>query len=66
MIKTKSGNVFPKDVTDWQLWDLKVSKELRDLYNNGYKVCIFTNQKGIQVYLFFLRFLQTKYLGKKN
>lgn len=45
IIKPKSGNKFPKDSDDWVLLD-SVSKKINELYNNGYKIVIFTNQAG--------------------
>lgn len=50
LVSTKSGNVFPKDSTDWKLWNKqKVVAKLRELYADGYKIVIFTNQRGILV-----------------
>lgn len=49
LISTKSGNVFPKDVSDWKLWSAKVSPKLQQLHADGYKIVIFTNQRGIEV-----------------
>lgn len=49
LIKTVSGNVHPKSITDWTLnfhHDLIVSK-MQKLENEGYKIVIFSNQKGI-------------------
>ncbi|CAD5226130.1 unnamed protein product [Bursaphelenchus xylophilus] len=48
LIKTKSGNVFPKNPEDWQLWDHSVSKKIRQAHQDGFKICIFTNQKGLE------------------
>ncbi len=48
IIKTKSGNIFPKDKNDWELWDQSVKKKLFELSkipNN--LIIIFSNQKGI-------------------
>lgn len=59
LIKTKSGNVFPKDINDWEIWNSSVLKELGNFYDNGFKICIFTNQKGIQV-----RFIKKSFLFK--
>lgn len=47
LIKTKSGAVFPKDCSDWQLLFPTVPDTLKQLHTNGYKVIIFTNQAGI-------------------
>jgi bifunctional polynucleotide phosphatase/kinase len=49
LIKTKSGAVFPKDAHDWQLWSPKIVPTLQKLYEDGYKIVIFTNQRGIEV-----------------
>ncbi|KAJ5961007.1 Polynucleotide kinase 3 phosphatase [Penicillium vulpinum] len=47
LIKTKSGNVFPKSATDWQWWNAKVPTRLRELNAEGFQVVIFSNQKNI-------------------
>lgn len=47
LIKTKSGLVFPKDCNDWQLLFPEVPKKLKQLYKDGYKVVIFTNQGAL-------------------
>lgn len=47
LINTKSGAKFAKNAGDWVYWDEKVPAKLRELYNDGYKIVIFTNQKGI-------------------
>ncbi|KAL2715400.1 uncharacterized protein V1478_015098 [Vespula squamosa] len=47
LIKTKSGLVFPKDCDDWQLLFSEVPKKLKQLYEDGYKVVIFTNQAAL-------------------
>ncbi|KAJ5367368.1 Polynucleotide kinase 3 phosphatase [Penicillium brevicompactum] len=49
LIKTKSGNVFPKSATDWQWWNAKVPGRLRELNSEGYQVVIFSNQKKISI-----------------
>lgn len=43
LIKPKSGNKFPKNTEDWVLLD-SVKKKLNELYDEGYKIVIFTNQ----------------------
>lgn len=49
IIKTKSGNVFPKTTDDWQLNFAgdKIKQKLKRLHESGYKICFFTNQGGI-------------------
>lgn len=47
LIKTVSGNVFPKNIDDWQLNYQSIPKKLKSLYDNGFKIVIFTNQGGI-------------------
>lgn len=44
LIKTQSGQVFPKDHNDWQLIYPEVPGKLKKLYKEGYKIVIFTNQ----------------------
>uniref|UniRef100_A0A915CSB2 Bifunctional polynucleotide phosphatase/kinase n=1 Tax=Ditylenchus dipsaci TaxID=166011 RepID=A0A915CSB2_9BILA len=49
LIRTISGKVFAKNRDDWQLWDKShVLQRLRQAHSEGFKLCIFTNQKGIQ------------------
>lgn len=48
LIKTVSGNVFPKNVDDWMLNYEKIPKKLRTLHENGFKIVVFTNQGGIE------------------
>ena len=47
LVEPKSGAKFPKDADDWKYWHESVPKKLKQLYEEGYKVVIFTNQKGI-------------------
>lgn len=47
LIKTVSGNVFAKNIDDWQLNYEKIPKKLKSLYDNGFKIVVFTNQGGI-------------------
>ncbi|XP_035894043.1 uncharacterized protein F21D5.5 [Anopheles stephensi] len=47
LIKTKSGNVFPKSIDDWQIAFPEVPGKLKTLHRNGFKLVIFTNQAGI-------------------
>lgn len=47
LIKTISGNKFPKDKHDYQYAFDNVKFNLNELIKNGYKIVIFSNQKGI-------------------
>lgn len=47
IIKTKSGNVFPKTSDDWMLNYPEIPKKLKSLWGEGFKICLFTNQGGI-------------------
>ena len=58
LIKTKSGNTFPRDRNDWKIWHSTVTQTLRTLHDEGfvalnnrapiignrYSIIIFTNQ----------------------
>ncbi|CEP17777.1 hypothetical protein [Parasitella parasitica] len=47
LISTKSGRVFAKDENDWRWWDPNVPKRIDELYNEGYRIVIFSNQNGL-------------------
>ena len=47
LIKTISGNKFPKNKDDYKYAFENVSIELSKLIETGFKIVIFTNQKGI-------------------
>lgn len=47
IIETKSGNVFAKDIHDWKIMP-NVKEKLLKLYEDNYKIVIFTNQSGIK------------------
>ncbi|XP_077285142.1 polynucleotide kinase 3'-phosphatase [Arctopsyche grandis] len=47
LVKTKSGNVFPKDIDDWQLCFPEVPDKLKHYFGQGYKIVVFTNQASI-------------------
>lgn len=48
LIKTMSGNVFPKSIDDWQINLSEVPGKLKKLYENGFKIVVFTNQAGVE------------------
>jgi len=47
IIVTQSGKVFPIDDKDWKIYCPEVTKTIRKLSDDGYKIVIFTNQGGI-------------------
>lgn len=48
IIKTKSGNIFPKNKNDWKLWDQSVKNKFIELSKKPSNIIvIFSNQKGI-------------------
>ncbi len=47
LIVTKSGKTFPKDRDDWKIKYSVIKQKLKDLENDGYTLCLFTNQMGI-------------------
>ncbi|KAI2293554.1 DNA kinase/phosphatase Pnk1, partial [Ophidiomyces ophidiicola] len=47
LIKTKSGNTFPRDANDWVWWDAQVPRKLKELHSDGYQVVILSNQKKV-------------------
>jgi bifunctional polynucleotide phosphatase/kinase len=49
LIRTKSGNKFPLDGNDYEYAFDNVKEKIDELINNGYKIVIFTNQKGISM-----------------
>lgn len=48
LIVTRSGNRHAKTETDWKWWDQCAPAKLRQLYEEGYQVTIFTNQAGLK------------------
>lgn len=48
LIKTMSGNVFPKTIDDWQLNFSSIPTKLKKLHANGFKIVVYTNQAGIE------------------
>ncbi|KAH7700590.1 Polynucleotide kinase 3 phosphatase, partial [Aphelenchoides avenae] len=49
IVRTKSGGIFAENADDWKWYSSAVPDTIRELYSAGFKVCIFTNQKGIQL-----------------
>lgn len=47
IIRTKSGNVFPKSADDWQIAFDAVPAMLQRHWRNGHKIVFFTNQAGL-------------------
>ncbi|KAI6654898.1 Sodium-independent sulfate anion transporter-like [Oopsacas minuta] len=48
LITTKSGNVFPKNISDWKPLYTGVKNKLQSLHHNdGYDIVVFSNQMGI-------------------
>jgi bifunctional polynucleotide phosphatase/kinase len=48
IIKTKSGNVFPKNKNDWELLNDQIKSKLVELSKNPeFIIVIFSNQKGV-------------------
>lgn len=47
MITTSSGKQHASSATDWKWWDNQVPGRLRELYDEGYRVVILSNQAGL-------------------
>jgi bifunctional polynucleotide phosphatase/kinase len=47
LIRPKSKAKFPKSRADWQWCGEYIPKKLKSLYEDGFKIVIFTNQAGI-------------------
>ncbi|KAM3726920.1 Uncharacterized protein ACO02O_03627 [Dirofilaria immitis] len=48
VVVTKSGKTFPEDEYDWKFFCDSVPQVLAEIAGRGFKVVIFTNQRGIQ------------------
>lgn len=48
LIKTVSGLVFPRNIDDWTLNYSNVSAKLKAMHEKGFKICVFTNQGGVE------------------
>ncbi|KAM0792924.1 hypothetical protein ACM66B_002683 [Microbotryomycetes sp. NB124-2] len=44
LIRTKTGNTFPRNEYDWQLWSDRVKPKLQHLHDEGYSIAIISNQ----------------------
>ena len=49
LIVPKSNSRFPRHRSDWRWLHPEVPLKLRQLYQSGYKLAIFTNQRGISL-----------------
>jgi bifunctional polynucleotide phosphatase/kinase len=47
LVKTKSGNRFPKDKDDWVFYNDNIKKKLQEYDQFKYDIVIFTNQKPL-------------------
>ncbi|CAO3590169.1 unnamed protein product [Absidia cylindrospora] len=47
LIVTKSGRTFAKNSSDWKWWHKGIPGRLAELYTEGYKIVIFSNQNGL-------------------
>ncbi|KAI2622623.1 DNA kinase/phosphatase Pnk1 [Xylaria nigripes] len=50
LITTASGKKFGNDANDWKWWDVSVPTRLRELYADGYRVVIISNQAGLTLH----------------
>ncbi|KAF4122020.1 bifunctional polynucleotide phosphatase/kinase [Geosmithia morbida] len=51
LITTSSGKRHASSGTDWKWWDGRVPARLRELYDQGYRVVILSNQAGLTLHL---------------
>lgn len=49
LIKPKGRHQHPKNRGDWELCYKEVPNRLKEIYDKGYKIVLFTNQKGISL-----------------
>ncbi|KKY29994.1 putative bifunctional polynucleotide phosphatase kinase [Diaporthe ampelina] len=50
LIISASGKRFSNDPLDWKWWDSTVPAKLRTVYQDGYRVVIFSNQNGFSLH----------------
>ncbi|XP_071953496.1 uncharacterized protein F21D5.5-like [Antedon mediterranea] len=48
LIRPKSGRKWPTGPKDWQFMNDEIKPKLQNIHHDGYKVVIFTNQRGIE------------------
>jgi bifunctional polynucleotide phosphatase/kinase len=48
IVRVKSGAKFATNAEDWIFWHECVPKKMLELFNEGFKIVIFTNQLGIE------------------
>ncbi|KAM0352335.1 hypothetical protein ACHAPU_002000 [Fusarium lateritium] len=60
LISTSSGKKHASSGTDWKWWHNSVPDKLRELYQDGYRVVILSNQAGLTLHF------DAKYKGPKG
>ncbi|KAF5663742.1 bifunctional polynucleotide phosphatase kinase [Fusarium heterosporum] len=60
LISTSSGKKHASSGTDWKWWHSSVPDKLRELYQDGYRVVILSNQAGLTLHF------DAKYKGPKG
>lgn len=44
LVNPKEGKTFPKDINDWEWYSPSVPQKIKEYYENGFMIVIFTNQ----------------------
>ena len=44
LVNPKEGKTFPKDINDWEWYSPSVPQKIKEFYENGFMIVIFTNQ----------------------
>lgn len=44
LVNPKEGKTFPKNINDWEWYHPSVPQKIKELYDNGFMIVIFTNQ----------------------